>query len=87
MGIVAKIDLAEIQSPFVRAGLMAGSVAVVVVILGAMLFIRVTDPLLKNLQESEGLLRRVLETLPVGVWIADKDGTIEHGNPAGQHHS
>jgi PAS domain S-box-containing protein len=36
------------------------------------------------LRQSEERLKRVLETLPVGVWIADEEGTITHGNPAGQ---
>lgn len=35
------------------------------------------------LRESERLLRLVLETLPVGVWIMDGTGRIVHGNPAG----
>lgn len=38
----------------------------------------------QSLRDSEALLRKVLDALPVGVWIADKDGTIAHGNPAGQ---
>jgi len=33
---------------------------------------------------SELLLRRVLDTLPVGVWVADSTGKIFLGNPAGQ---
>jgi PAS domain S-box-containing protein len=33
---------------------------------------------------SESLLRKVLETLPIGVWIIDKTGRIIIGNPAGE---
>ena len=33
---------------------------------------------------SEALLTRVLENLPVGVWITDKNGRLLHGNPASQ---
>lgn len=36
------------------------------------------------LQRSETLLATVLDVLPVGVWIADSQGTIVHGNPAGE---
>ncbi len=36
------------------------------------------------LQEREKLLGRVLETLPLGVWIADKEGRIVRTNPAGR---
>jgi PAS domain S-box-containing protein len=51
-------------------------------------------PLLKQVEEraradqalraSEELFRRVLELLPVGVWITDKYGRVVHGNPASQ---
>lgn len=37
-----------------------------------------------KLRESEQLLRTVLDTLPVGVWITDSAGKIQHGNPAGK---
>jgi len=43
--------------------------------------------LLKHIDErkrSEALLSKVLESLPVGVWITDQKGAILHGNRAGQ---
>ena len=36
------------------------------------------------LRASESLLRKMLDTLPVGVWITDKNGKVIHGNPASQ---
>ncbi len=36
------------------------------------------------LRAKEGLLRKVLELLPVGVWITDKSGKIVQGNPTSQ---
>jgi diguanylate cyclase (GGDEF)-like protein len=36
------------------------------------------------LMQIPGLLDRVLEALPVGVWVMDRDGRIVHGNPEGQ---
>jgi len=35
-------------------------------------------------REREELLRNVLETLPLGVWLLDRDGTITYGNRAGR---
>lgn len=35
-----------------------------------------------SLRRSESILRKVLDTLPVGVWIADEKGKIISGNPA-----
>jgi PAS domain S-box-containing protein len=36
------------------------------------------------LRESEARFRQIFETLPIGLWIADKNGTLQMGNPAGQ---
>jgi PAS domain S-box-containing protein/putative nucleotidyltransferase with HDIG domain len=35
------------------------------------------------LRNHEELLQRIFDTLPVGLWIADKDGKLLRGNPAG----
>ena len=37
----------------------------------------------EKLRQNEELLRNVLELLPVGVWITDRQGQIVQGNPAG----
>ena len=36
------------------------------------------------LREHQDLLHHVLEALPIGVFIANQDGVIVHGNPAGK---
>jgi PAS domain S-box-containing protein len=35
------------------------------------------------LRQREDLLQKIFEVLPVGLWYADKDGTLLRGNPAG----
>lgn len=50
LGIVAKIDLAEIRAPFIRAGLVAGLVTALVVGIGAVLFLRIADAAMRELQ-------------------------------------
>jgi len=49
------------------------------------LFLDITDrkKAERALQYSENLFRHVFDLLPVGLWIADKDGTLQQGNPAG----
>lgn len=37
-----------------------------------------------TLRKSENMLKKVLATLPVGVWITDHTGLIIQGNPAGE---
>ncbi len=50
-GIVAKIDLSEIRNPFAKAVAFALSVALVMVLGGAGLFLRVSEPLIRRLEE------------------------------------
>jgi hypothetical protein len=59
-GIVAKIDLIEIRTPFIKATLISGVIGILMVIIGALLFIRVTNPLLTKLTETVETLRKTL---------------------------
>jgi PAS domain S-box-containing protein len=36
-----------------------------------------------QLERSEALLRKVYDILPIGLWLADKNGKLLYGNPAG----
>lgn len=36
-----------------------------------------------SVKNSEALLQRIFEVLPVGLWFADKDGKLQRGNAAG----
>jgi len=38
---------------------------------------------LSQLEQNEALLRKVYDILPIGLWLADKNGTLLYGNPAG----
>ncbi len=58
LGIVAKIDLAEIRAPFVKAGLIAGLITLLFVMVGASLFIRITKPMVKHLEERAAELKK-----------------------------
>ena len=71
LGIVAKIDLAEVRSPFVRAGLIGIVVALVAVLLGSLLFYRITSPVLRQLQESETRLKNAQGLAHLGSWTLD----------------
>jgi PAS domain S-box-containing protein len=37
----------------------------------------------EELRKRESLLQKIFDLLPVGLWIADKDGKLLRGNPAG----
>ena len=46
-GIVSKIDLSEIRAPFVKAATIAGLLSVLVVLGGAALFLKISNPMIK----------------------------------------
>jgi PAS domain S-box-containing protein len=67
LGIVAKIDLAEIRQPFIRTGSAATAVALLVVLAGTVLFFWIGNPILRRLEsyshelEKEVAERRLIE--------------------------
>ena len=63
LGIVAKLDLSEIRAPFIKAALLSGLSAIVVIILGAGLFLKITNPILRKLNESVTQLSSEVNTL------------------------
>lgn len=82
LGAVAKMDLAEVQSPFLRAGLVSAALTLALVLLGALLFLRVTNPVLAELAESERRFREVFEHQPEYCYLASPDGIIIDANRA-----
>jgi PAS domain S-box-containing protein len=61
LGIVVKIDLAEVRAPFVRAGLMGAGVCLAVVLLGGVLFLRISSPVLRKLEQYAQDLENEIE--------------------------
>ena len=66
-GIVAKIDLVEIRAPFMRAGLLAICAALLVVFVGAVVFLRVSNPIVKRLEERTVELSRTNQQLELQI--------------------
>ena len=62
MGIVAKIDMKEIQSPFVTAGYITGGSAVAFIILGSALFLRISNPMIRELQNHSVRLEEMVDS-------------------------
>ena len=63
LGIVAKIDLQEVREPFWRAGLLATGFSVAVVFACAVLLVRVSNPLVDELQLRTRLLEETITAL------------------------
>jgi PAS domain S-box-containing protein len=93
-GIVAKIDLSEIRAPFLRAGEVAALFALLVVSVGTGLFFRVSNPIIRRLeehaqqleesvealQESEERYRRIVNTAQEGIWVVDAEVKVDYVN-------
>ena len=60
LGIVAKIDLSEVRSPFISAGILSGIFTIVIIVLGAFVFVRITDPIIRRLQDTVQNLEKAL---------------------------
>lgn len=71
MAVVAKIDLARIRAPFVRAGLWALCAAVAVIGLGAMAMMRLGVPLVERSEASEMRYHALFTGAPIALWEED----------------
>lgn len=80
LGIVAKIDLAEIREPFIHAGLEIAGIAVALVLLGALFFIRIGNPMVRHLEESERKYRGLFESAGDAIIVMGLDGTVLEAN-------
>ncbi len=63
LGIVAKIDLAEIRAPFVKAGAIAGTLAILAVLVAVILFFRLASPIIRTLEKRTFELEKVNDDL------------------------
>jgi PAS domain S-box-containing protein len=73
MGIVAKIDAAEVRAPFVRAALASAGAGSFVVMLGAVLFVALTNPAIRRLERSEHEFRTLAANVPALFAYVDAD--------------
>ena len=60
LGIVAKVDLSEIRAPFFKAIFLSGLIAIAVIVVGAGVFFKITDPILKKLNDTVAQLEKAL---------------------------
>lgn len=81
LGVVAKIDLKEIQGPFKKAALVVFAITLVVILIGAALFRWISQPIIirlaeqnKKLKQSEQFLHSLLDAIPVPVFYKDRKG-------------
>lgn len=66
LGIVAKIDLAEIRAPYVKAGAVSGIGAILLLLLGAVLLRRLVSPIIARLKVAARLKDLAVSANEVG---------------------
>jgi hypothetical protein len=63
LGIVDKVDLSEVRAPFIKAGLLSGLLGILAIIIGAIIFIKVTNPLIYKLHDTIEELQDALDNV------------------------
>ncbi len=84
LGIVAKIDLAEIRAPFLRAGSIVGGTALLLIAAGILLFFRVSKPILQRIADSEERFRSISTTAQDAIIMMDSEGKVSFWNTAAE---
>ena len=73
LGIVAKVDIWEVEAPFVRAGVIAGVVALLLILLGSSLFLRIGGQMNRQLEESESKYKSLFSQAANAVVVINPD--------------
>ena len=84
IGLVIKMDTSEIRAPFVRAGLIALAITVLVIFLASRLFFRLSRPIEDIIDQQAETFRTLAETTREGIIIASTHGTIQFANRAAE---
>lgn len=74
IGVVYKIDLAELRTPYIQASLWAGGILLLAIGLGALSFFKFLRPLQNKIETSEQRLSALVRAVPVCVFETDLNG-------------
>lgn len=59
-GIVAKIDMSEVRAPFIKAAMISCLLGFFAILVGAIIFVKLTNPLIENLNKTVAGLEEAL---------------------------
>jgi len=76
LGLVAKLDMQEVNAPFMTAAATALGIAALVVFIGGLLVMRMARPMVHRIEESQKRFRTLLESAPDAMIIIDAAGEI-----------
>ncbi len=75
-GVVAKIDLSEVRRPYIVASIIALGSTLLLGLITSIIFIKVTSPVLKQLESSELMIRSTFELAAVSIIHFDFESNI-----------
>lgn len=78
LGIVAKIDMAEVRQPFIQAGILVGIIVIGLILVASIVFLRMSNPIIKRLEDSLETLKTYSGGLEEMVEDRTKDLEIAH---------
>ena len=81
-GLVAKINMAEIRAPYLHAALFSTLAAVVIILLGSWLILRLTSKITRQLREAKERHQSLFELSPIGLALCTMEGKLVEANPA-----
>ncbi|MBI1387071.1 MAG: PAS domain S-box protein [bacterium] len=76
LGLVVKIDLAEVRRPYLIAGILSLVIGMAFVLIGAWSFFRITNPIQRQLIESEKRFQDAVRYAPFPAMIYAEDGEV-----------
>lgn len=69
LGVVVKINIDEVQQPFIRTALWAGLATLLLIVIGIFLMQKLNRPLIQRLEESETKYRTLFESANEGIMV------------------
>jgi PAS domain S-box-containing protein len=81
-GIVLKVDMDEVRAPMLRTASRVALVAIFLMEIAALAIIRLMNPVLRRLEESEARLRGIINGAAEGIISIGGDGLVSSLNPA-----
>ncbi|MBF0614474.1 MAG: GAF domain-containing protein [Magnetococcales bacterium] len=84
LGLVVKLDMAEMREPVYHAISHAVQISVLLILVGAVFFTRIAEGVIRRIQETEEKLSITLDSIGDGVIVTDGHGGVVRMNPVAE---
>lgn len=81
-GIVAKIDIKEIEAPYIEAAVFGFFISIILMFIGAVIVLHFVHPLLVEIEKNRRYNRKLFNESQMGLVLTDMLGHIMDVNPA-----